>query len=78
MVGSPDCKFSQSVQLGRYELRMYGGNPGIETVSISMGGPITGTGHHATCRLNLELTKGERYRVLSSRAPVGLRRAGYA
>ncbi|MFL5319167.1 MAG: hypothetical protein ACJ790_05885, partial [Myxococcaceae bacterium] len=76
-VDATTCHIRQTVAPGRYELRIYGGTEGIETVTISQDGlrPNVETPGKSGCNfLRVAMRKGS-YRMLSTRATAGSLRA---
>ena len=66
---STTCNVRKLLRPGQYELRLYGGDPGIERLLIARGtGAVADSGTKAGCRFDrVSLTASERYRVVLSR-----------
>ncbi len=70
--GSQGCRLDRSLSAGLYELRLYGGNEGIQTLQLTPNGffsrPTSAPLSQLACRFDrVGLEKGAHYRVVFSR-----------
>lgn len=73
------CSVRQNVTPGRYELRIYGGTEGIETITVAQEGlkPQNDTPGKSGCTFTSVGLFASNYRVVSTRATAGSLRALY-
>lgn len=71
------CRISRPLTAGEYELKLYGGIDGIESLSLAVEGQQAqeDTATHSSCLMqHVPLEQGARYRVITTRSTAGVTR----